>query len=138
MNLWSTLKFTPPLSPGNKGCGVWVMSSSLPQLLGNYITHNRMYGLAVFCRKDPESREAREGNQAGQEGRGAGGGEGGRQDNLNEEGEMLAWESDLDSEDERYSARRSISVALVESNCMSHNGGKKTPVHTACLSNNWT
>lgn len=40
------------VSEGNKGCGVWVMSSSLPQLLGNYITHNCMYGLAVFCRKD--------------------------------------------------------------------------------------
>uniref|UniRef100_A0A8D3E4H4 F-box protein 10 n=1 Tax=Scophthalmus maximus TaxID=52904 RepID=A0A8D3E4H4_SCOMX len=86
----------------NKGCGVWVMSSSLPQLLGNYITHNCMYGLAVFCRKDPENLDG--------------------QENLNEEGELFAWESDLDSEDERHSARRSISVALVEGNCMSHNG----------------
>uniref|UniRef100_A0A3B4VMH3 F-box protein 10 n=1 Tax=Seriola dumerili TaxID=41447 RepID=A0A3B4VMH3_SERDU len=84
----------------NKGCGVWVMSSSLPQLLGNYITHNCMYGLAVFL-----EGEGREG-----------------QENLNEEGELFAWESDLDSEDERHSARRSISVALVESNCMSYNG----------------
>ncbi|KAM3864950.1 F-box only protein 10 [Diretmus argenteus] len=115
----------------NKGCGVWVMSSSLPQLLGNYITHNCMYGLAVFCRKDPENKDAREGNQPGQEVGGAGGGGGerrgdgggrGGQENLNEEGELFAWESDLDSEDERHSARRSISVALVESNCMSHNG----------------
>uniref|UniRef100_A0A665WRQ1 F-box domain-containing protein n=1 Tax=Echeneis naucrates TaxID=173247 RepID=A0A665WRQ1_ECHNA len=88
----------------NKGCGVWVMSSSLPQLLGNYITHNCMYGLAVFCRK--------EGVEEGRE----------RQENLNEEGELFAWESDLDSEDERHSARRSISVALVESNCISYNG----------------
>lgn len=46
----------------------------------------------------------------------------GRQENLNEEGELFAWESDLDSEDERHSARRSISVALVESNCMTYNG----------------
>ncbi|XP_018551274.1 F-box only protein 10 isoform X2 [Lates calcarifer] len=116
----------------NKGCGVWVMSSSLPQLLGNYITHNCMYGLAVFCRKDPENIEAREGNWPGQEGIGGDGGSGERrgvegegregQENLNEEGELFAWESDLDSEDERHSARRSISVALVESNCMSHNG----------------
>ncbi|XP_056136783.1 F-box only protein 10 isoform X2 [Lampris incognitus] len=108
----------------NNGCGVWVLSSSLPQLLHNYITHNRMYGLAVFCRKDPENREE---NQAGLGGGGAGGGGGERregrgQENLNEEGELFAWESDLDSEDERYTARRSISVALVESNCMSHNG----------------
>ncbi|XP_071385753.1 F-box only protein 10 isoform X1 [Centroberyx affinis] len=119
----------------NKGCGVWVMSSSLPQLLGNYITHNCMYGLAVFCRKDPENKEGREGNRPGQEGVGVGGGNGGGgdrrggegggrggQENLNEEGELFAWESDLDSEDERHSARRSISVALVESNCMSYNG----------------
>lgn len=112
----------------NKGCGVWVMSSSLPQLLGNYITHNCMYGLAVFCRKDPENIEVREGNWSGQEGVGEGerrgveveGREG--QENLNEEGELFAWESDLDSEDERHSARRSISVALVEGNCMSYNG----------------
>ncbi|XP_028832670.1 F-box only protein 10 isoform X2 [Denticeps clupeoides] len=97
---------------GNKGCGVWVMSSSLPQLIGNYITHNRMYGLAVFCRKDPEVGAGREEGE-----RGGGGGE-----NLNEEGELLAWESDLDSEDERFSTRRPISVALVENNCMNHNG----------------
>lgn len=111
------------------------MSSSLPQLLGNYITHNCMYGLAVFCRKDPENIEAREGNWPGQEGIGGGGGSGERrgvegegregQENLNEEGELFAWESDLDSEDERHSARRSISVALVESNCMNYNGGNK-------------
>lgn len=116
----------------NKGCGVWVMSSSRPQLLGNYITHNYMYGLAVFCRKDPENIEAREGNWPGQEGLSGEGGSGERrgvegearegQENLNEEGELFAWESDLDSEDECHSARRSISVALVESNCMSYNG----------------
>ncbi|KAK7929422.1 hypothetical protein WMY93_005817 [Mugilogobius chulae] len=112
----------------NKGCGVWVMSSSLPQLLGNFITHNCMYGLAVFCRKDPENIEVREGNWPGQDGDGVngerrGGEAEGRdvQENL-EEGELFAWESDLDSEDERHSARRSISVALVEGNCMSYNG----------------
>lgn len=127
------VSFLPPVSSGNKGCGVWVMSSSLPQLLGNYITHNCMYGLAVFCRKDPENIDAREGNWPGQEGLGGDGGGGERrgvegegregQENLNEEGELFAWESDLDSEDERHSARRSISVALVESNCMNYNGG---------------
>lgn len=116
----------------NKGCGVWVMSSSLPQLLSNYIIHNCMYGLAVFCRKDPENIEVREGNWPGQEGiAGEGGGADRRgvegegregQENFNEEGELFAWDSDLDSEDERHSARRSISVALVESNCMSYNG----------------
>ncbi|XP_034043390.1 F-box only protein 10 [Thalassophryne amazonica] len=116
----------------NKGCGVWVMSSSLPQLLRNFISHNCMYGLAVFCRKDTENIEAREGNWLGQEGifEGGNGGEirevegEGRdgQQNLNEEGELFGWESDLDSEDEHHSARRSISVALIESNCISYNG----------------
>uniref|UniRef100_A0A1A8Q0B6 F-box protein 10 n=1 Tax=Nothobranchius rachovii TaxID=451742 RepID=A0A1A8Q0B6_9TELE len=116
----------------NKGCGVWVMSSSLPQLLGNYIVHNCMYGLAVFCRKDPENVEAREGSWPGQEVIGGDAASGERrgaegearegQENFNEEGELFAWESDLDSEDERHSARRSISVALVESNCLSYNG----------------
>ncbi|XP_075886789.1 F-box only protein 10 isoform X2 [Nelusetta ayraudi] len=116
----------------NKGCGVWVMSSSLPQLLCNFITHNCMYGLAVFCRKDPENIEVREGNWPRQEGIGGEAGSGERrglegdgrdgQENLNEEGELFGWESDLDSEDERHSARRSISVALVESNCINDNG----------------
>ncbi|XP_068178488.1 F-box only protein 10 isoform X2 [Antennarius striatus] len=116
----------------NKGCGVWVMSSSLPQLLGNYITRNCMYGLAVLCRKDPENIEAREGNWPGQDGIGREGGSGERigvdgegregQENFNEEGELFAWESDLDSEDERHSAHRSISVALVERNCINYNG----------------
>lgn len=116
----------------NRGCGVWVMSSSLPQLIGNFITHNCMYGLAVFCRKDPENIEVREGSWPGQDGMGDGGVNGERrggeaegreaQENLNDEGELFAWESDMDSEDERHSARRSISVALVEGNCMSYNG----------------
>ncbi|XP_030644077.1 F-box only protein 10 [Chanos chanos] len=111
---------------GNRGCGVWVMSTSLPQLVGNYITHNRMYGLAVFCRKDPDAAGAREVIRSAQERERRGGGErgggGGGQENLNEEGEMMAWESDLDSEDERFSSRRPITVALVENNCMSRNG----------------
>lgn len=97
------------------------MSSSLPQLLGNYITHNRMYGMALFCRKDPEPGVGREAGERGADRDGDRGGVGG--ENLNEEGELSVWENDLDSEDERVSARRPISVALIESNCMSHNGG---------------
>ncbi|XP_077575525.1 F-box only protein 10 [Stigmatopora nigra] len=125
----------------NKGCGVWVMSSSLPQLLGNYITHNCMYGLAVFCRKDPENTEAREGNWPAHDGIGGDDSaarraiveEDGRdeQENLHEEGDIFGWESDLDSEDERHSARRSISVALVENNCMSFNGAVGLYVKTS-------
>ncbi len=45
-------------------------------------------------------------------------------ENFNEEGELMAWESDIDSEDERFSSRRPITVALVENNCISHNGGE--------------
>lgn len=86
-----------------------------------------MYGLAVFCRKDPESSESREGYRPVQERErgpgGGGGGDRGGQENFQEEGELLAWESDMDSEDERYSSRRPITVALVENNCMNHNGG---------------
>ncbi|XP_051983370.1 F-box only protein 10 isoform X2 [Xyrauchen texanus] len=110
---------------GNKGCGVWVMSSSLPQLIGNYITHNRMYGLAVFCRKDTESGLSRGGYRPLHErDRGVGLAERDRggPENFNEEGELMAWESDIDSEDEHFCSRRPITVALVENNCMSHNG----------------
>ncbi|KAJ8271689.1 hypothetical protein COCON_G00105480 [Conger conger] len=98
----------------NRGCGIWVMSSSLPQLSGNRIVHNCIYGVAVFCRKDSED---------GGEGDGYLSGHGGvAGDNFNEEGELLAWESDLDSEDERFSSRRPVSVALVEGNYVGHNG----------------
>ncbi|KAI1883716.1 hypothetical protein AGOR_G00234410 [Albula goreensis] len=108
----------------NRGCGVWVMSSSLPQLSGNRITHNRIYGVAVFCRKDSQGSGRGDGylsGQGGVVGGGAGGGGGGNE-NFNEEGELMAWESDLDSEDERFSSRRPVSIALVEGNCISHNG----------------
>lgn len=100
---------------------MWVMSSSLPQLIGNYITHNRMYGLAVFCRKDAESTVSRDGYR--ERGVMVGDRDRGGPENFNEEGELMAWESDIDSEDERFSSRRPITVALVENNCMSHNGG---------------
>ena len=102
---------------GNRGCGIWVMSSSLPQLSGNRIVQNCIYGVAVFCRKDSE-----DGREGGGYLSGHGGVVGG--DNFNEEGELLAWESDLDSEDERFSSRRPVSVALVEGNYIGHNGGE--------------
>ncbi|KAG5848070.1 hypothetical protein ANANG_G00094490 [Anguilla anguilla] len=73
----------------NGGCGVWVMSSSLPQLSA------------------------------------------GGHDNFNEEGELLAWESDLDSEDERHSAHRPVSVALLEGNYIAHNGAVGLYVKTS-------
>ncbi|TRY64724.1 hypothetical protein DNTS_030151 [Danionella cerebrum] len=95
---------------GNRGCGVWVMSSSLPQLIANHITNNRMYGLAVFCRKDPEFAVSREGYRSLQ------GRERGGPVNFNEEGEHMAWENDIDSEDERLCSWRTVTVALVENN----------------------
>ncbi|XP_066576661.1 F-box only protein 10 [Amia ocellicauda] len=91
----------------NKGCGVWIMSSSLPHISGNRISHNSIYGVAVFCRKDEGGHHLP--SQGGNE-------------NFNEEGELIAWESDLDSEDERFSSRRPISVALIEANRIGHNG----------------
>ncbi|XP_048827793.1 F-box only protein 10 [Brienomyrus brachyistius] len=115
----------------NRGCGVWVMSSSLPQLSENHITHNRIYGVAVFCQKDSEA--AGEGYLAGQGAAGglAAGGGGGANENFNEEGEMLAWESDLDSEDERYTSRRLLGVALLENNLISCNGAVGLYVKTS-------
>ncbi|KAM5194702.1 F-box only protein 10 [Mantella aurantiaca] len=92
---------------GNKGCGVWIMSSSLPHITSNQIGHNSIYGVAVFCRKDDASDYPA--NQAGNE-------------NFNDEGEAANWENDLDSEDDRFSSRRPINVALIESNSINHNG----------------
>ncbi|XP_043370360.1 F-box only protein 10 isoform X4 [Dermochelys coriacea] len=92
---------------GNKGCGVWIMSSSLPHITNNRICHNSIYGVAVFCRKDDANDYLA--NQGGNE-------------NFNDEGEAASWENDLDSEDERFTSRRPISVALVESNSINHNG----------------
>ncbi|KPP77970.1 F-box only protein 10-like [Scleropages formosus] len=92
----------------NKGCGVWVMSSSLTQVSGNHITHNGMYGVAVFCHKDEDGAE-----------RGAGGSD----HSFSGEGELLTWEGNLEIEDEPPLFRRPISITLVESNCVSHNGG---------------
>lgn len=95
---------------GNKGCGIWIMSSSLPHITNNRICHNSIYGVAVFCRKDDANDYLA--NQGGNE-------------NFNDEGEAASWENDLDSEDERFTSRRPISVALVESNSINHNGGER-------------
>lgn len=86
------------------------MSSSLPHITSNQIGHNSIYGVAVFCRKDDASDYPA--NQAGNE-------------NFNDEGEAANWENDLDSEDDRFSSRRPINVALIESNSINHNGGKE-------------
>ncbi|XP_064415315.1 F-box only protein 10 [Latimeria chalumnae] len=92
---------------GNKGCGVWIMSSSLPHITSNHIAHNSIYGVAVFCRKDDTNDYPA--NQGGNE-------------NFNDEGENVNWENDLDSDDDRFTSRRLINVALIESNSINHNG----------------
>ncbi|XP_014818062.1 PREDICTED: F-box only protein 10 isoform X2 [Calidris pugnax] len=92
---------------GNKGCGVWMMSSSLPHLLNNQISHNSIYGVAVFCHKD----------NTGDYPPGQGGSE-----SFQEEREGVGGDNDPDSEEEYLTARRPISVALVELNSISHNG----------------
>ena len=85
------------------------MSSSLPHITNNQIGHNSIYGIAVFCRKDDANDYL-----ANQGGNG----------NFNDEGEGANWENDLESEDELRTSRRPISVALVESNNINHNGGE--------------
>eukprot|EP00062_Callorhinchus_milii_P013805 gi/632962300/ref/XP_007897230.1/ PREDICTED: F-box only protein 10 isoform X2 [Callorhinchus milii] len=92
---------------GNKGCGVWIMSSSLPHITNNQISRNNIYGVAVFCRKDDANDYLS--NQGGNE-------------NFNDEGEIISWETDLDSEDDRYISLKPITVALIEFNNINHNG----------------
>ncbi|XP_078532367.1 F-box only protein 10 [Lissotriton helveticus] len=92
---------------GNKGCGVWIMSSSLPHITSNQIGHNSIYGVAVFCRKDDGNDYLL--NQGGNE-------------NFNDDGEAANWENEMDSDDDRFSSRRPINVALIESNSINHNG----------------
>ncbi|XP_074712387.1 F-box only protein 10 [Strix uralensis] len=94
---------------GNKGCGVWMTSSSLLHLVSNQISHNSIYGVAVFCRKDDNGDQP--------PGQGQGGG-----DSFQEEREGAGRESYTVGEEEYPTARHPISVALVELNNISHNG----------------
>ncbi|XP_008946917.1 PREDICTED: F-box only protein 10-like, partial [Merops nubicus] len=92
---------------GNKGCGVWMTSSSLPHLINNEISENSIYGVAVFCHRD-DTGDHHPG-QAGSE-------------TFQDDRESAGGENDPDSEEEHLAARHPISVALVESNSISHNG----------------
>ncbi|KAM6229964.1 F-box only protein 10 isoform 1-T2 [Porphyrio hochstetteri] len=92
---------------GNKGCGVWMMSSSLPHLINNQISHNSIYGVAVFCHKDDAGNYP-----PGQDG----------SESFQEETEGAGGENDPDSEEEYPAAQRPVSVALVELNRINHNG----------------
>lgn len=86
-----------------------MMSSSLPHLINNEISHNSIYGVAVFCRKDHAADYSH-----GQ----------GRSESFQEEREGAGGENDSDSEEDYPAAQRPISVALVELNSINHNGGE--------------
>lgn len=89
----------------NKGCGVWMMASSLPHVTSNHVSYNGLYGVAVFSQKDGSGELP--------------GGHGG-QENFSEDGDAILWETELEKDDDPL--RRPITVALVESNSADHNG----------------
>uniref|UniRef100_A0A8C6DIL3 F-box only protein 10 n=1 Tax=Moschus moschiferus TaxID=68415 RepID=A0A8C6DIL3_MOSMO len=89
----------------NKGCGVWMMASSLPHVTSNHVSYNGLYGVAVFSQKD---------------GSGEFPGGHGAQENFSEDGDAILWETELEKDDDPL--RRPITIALVESNSVNHNG----------------
>uniref|UniRef100_A0A8C9QL64 F-box protein 10 n=1 Tax=Spermophilus dauricus TaxID=99837 RepID=A0A8C9QL64_SPEDA len=89
----------------NKGCGVWMMSSSLPHVTSNHVSYNGLYGVAVFSQKDGSSEFP---------------GGHGAQENFSEDGDAILWETELEKEDDPL--RRPLTIALVESNSINHNG----------------
>ncbi|KAM9082505.1 F-box only protein 10 isoform 2-T2 [Megaptera novaeangliae] len=93
------------LITANKGCGVWMMSSSLPHVTSNHVSYNGLYGVAVFSQKD---------------GSGESPGGHGAQENFGEDGDATLWETELEKDDDLL--RRPITAALVESNTVNHNG----------------
>ncbi|XP_047623910.1 F-box only protein 10 isoform X2 [Phacochoerus africanus] len=93
------------LITANKGCGVWMMSSSLPHVTSNHVSYNGLYGLAVFSQKD---------------GSGEFPGGHGAQENFSEDGDAILWEPEPEKDDDPL--RRPVTVALIESNSVNHNG----------------
>ncbi|XP_072815852.1 F-box only protein 10 isoform X3 [Vicugna pacos] len=91
----------------NKGCGVWMMSSSLPHVTSNHVSYNGLYGVAVFSQKD---------------GSGEFPGGHGAQESFSEDGDAILWETELEKDEDPL--RRPVTVALVESNSVNHNGGR--------------
>lgn len=89
----------------NKGCGVWMMSSSLPHVTSNHVSYNGLYGVAMFSQKD---------------GSGEFPGGHGAQENFSEDGDAILWETELEKDDDPL--RRPVTIALVESNSINHNG----------------
>lgn len=82
-----------------------MMSSSLPHVTSNHVSYNGLYGVAVFSQKDGEFPGGH-----------------GAQENFSEDGDAILWEAELEKEDDPL--RRPITVALVESNSINHNGGE--------------
>lgn len=87
-----------------------MMSSSLPHVTSNHVSYNGLYGVAVFSQKD---------------GSGEFPGGHGAQENFSEDGDAILWETELEKEDDPL--RRPVTVALVESNSINHNGGECAP-----------
>uniref|UniRef100_H0VYK5 F-box only protein 10 n=1 Tax=Cavia porcellus TaxID=10141 RepID=H0VYK5_CAVPO len=98
----------------NKGCGVWMMSSSLPHVTSNHVSYNGLYGVAVFSQKDGSSEFP---------------GGHGAQENFSEDGDAILWETELEKEDDPL--RRPVTVALIESNSINHNGASGVYVQSS-------
>lgn len=85
-----------------------MMSSSLPHVTSNHVSYNGLYGLAVFSQKD---------------GSGEFPGGHGAQENFSEDGDAILWEPEPEKDDDPL--RRPVTVALIESNSVNHNGGER-------------
>lgn len=84
-----------------------MMSSSLPHVTSNHVSYNGLYGVAVFSQKEG-SRELPGGH--------------GAQENFSEDGDAILWETELEKDDDPL--RQPVTIALVESNSINHNGGE--------------
>lgn len=87
-----------------------MMSSSLPHVTSNHVSYNGLYGVAVFSQKD---------------GSGEFPGGHGAQENFSEDGDAILWETELEKDEDPL--RRPVTIALVESNSINHNGGECPP-----------
>lgn len=81
-----------------------MMSSSLPHVTSNHVSYNGLYGVAVFSQKEG-ARELP-----------------GAQENFSEDGDAALWEPELEKDEDPL--RQPVTVALVESNSVNHNGGE--------------
>lgn len=94
---------------GNKGCGVWMTSSSLSHLINNQISHNSIYEVAVLCCKDDiGDHHPRQGDNQ----------------SFQEEREGASGDNDPNSEEDYPATQHPISVVLVELNSINRNGGE--------------